>query len=303
MVDSSTVTGSDTQRRTRQGQLAILAAAIAWSLAGLGQRDLDATAATQVAGRAAFAALTLLALALATERAGTIAAFRSMGRWGAALAVSMGISSGSFLFALSYTTVANILFMQAAAPMMAALLGWALLRERVDGRTWVALALAGVGVAVMAVGSFETGVAAIVLPFVVTASFAATIVITRHRREVSMLPAACASQVLVVLACLPFVSLGSVATDDWPVLAGLGIVQIGGGLALLMIGARLIPPAQVAVISLLELVLGPLWVWLAYAEEPRTATVVGGVVVVAAVLVQATGDLRRPRRAAAEARA
>jgi len=295
------VTGSETQRRTRQGQLAILAAAIVWSLAGLGQRELDAEPATQVAGRAIFAALALFLLVLATERRSTLAAFRSMDRWGAALAVSLGLSSGSFLFALSYTTVANILFMQAAAPMMAALLGWTLLRERVDSRTWIALGLAAIGVAVMAVGSFEAGVAAIALPFVVTASFAATIVITRHRREVSMLPAACTSQALVVLVCLPFLSLGSVAAGDWPIFAGLGVVQIGGGLALLMIGARLIPPAQVAVISLLELVLGPLWVWLAYAEEPATATVVGGAVVVVAVLVQATGDLRRPRQAAAEA--
>ena len=298
---TGTVTDHMERRRARQGRLAILAAAIVWSLAGLGQRELDAEPVTQVAGRAIFAALALFLLVLATERRSTLAAFRSMDRWGAALAVSLGLSSGSFLFALSYTTVANILFMQAAAPMMAALLGWTLLRERVDSRTWIALGLAAIGVAVMAVGSFEAGVAAIALPFVVTASFAATIVITRHRREVSMLPAACTSQALVVLVCLPFLSLGSVAAGDWPIFAGLGVVQIGGGLALLMIGARLIPPAQVAVISLLELVLGPLWVWLAYAEEPATATLFGGAVVVVAVLVQATGDLRRPRQAAAEA--
>ena len=56
---------------------------------------------------------------------------------GLAMAVYLAISSGSFLLALNYTTVANVLFMQAAAPMMAALLGWALLSEPVDdGRTW-----------------------------------------------------------------------------------------------------------------------------------------------------------------------
>ena len=61
------------------------------------------------------------------------------------------------------------------------------------------------------------------------------------------------------------------------------------GLALLTVGARLIPPAEVAVISLLEVVLVPLWVWLAYDERPATATLAGGVVVVAAVIVQAVG--------------
>jgi len=286
------VTGGHDRRRARQGQLAILGAAVAWSMAGLGQRELDATPATQVAGRAVFAALALLAIVVATERRGTISAFRSMGRSGVALAVSLAVSSGAFLLALNYATVANVLFMQAAAPMMAALLGWVFLRERVDGRTWVALALAAVGVGVMAVGSFEAGTLAVALPFLVAASFAAVIVIARHRRDVSMMPATCASQVLVVLAFLPFASLSSASESDWAIFAALGFGQMGAGLALLTIGARLIAPAQVAILSLLELVLGPLWVWLAYGERPATATLVGGVVVVTAVLVQASGEVR-----------
>ena len=121
----------------------------------------------------------------------------------------------------------------------------------------------------MAAGSFDAGAAAVVLPLVVTASFAAVIVIARHRREVSMMPATCASQVLVVAACLPFRSLGSASRVDWLVLAALGVGQMGVGLAFLTVGARLIPPAQVALISLLEVVLGPLWVWLAYASARR----------------------------------
>ncbi len=289
------------RRRARQGQLAILVAAVAWSTAGLAQRELDASPVTQVAGRAVFAGLTLFVLVLVMERRGTLTAFRSMGRTGLAMAVFLAISSGTFFLALNHTTVANVLFMQAAAPMMAALLGWALLSERIDSRTWVALVLAGAGVALMAAGSFEAGAAAVGLPFVMTASFAAVIVIARHRRDVSMMPATCASQVLVVLACLPFVSLGSVSGPDWAILAALGIGQMGVGLAFLTIGARLIPPAQVAVISLLEVVLGPLWVWLAYEERPSLATFLGGAVVVAAVVVQATGDVLVSRRVPGEA--
>jgi drug/metabolite transporter (DMT)-like permease len=275
------------QRRAREGQVAIALAAIAWSTAGLAQRQLDATPVTQVAGRAAFAALALLALVLVTERSRTLRAFVEMGRWGIAMTVFLGLSSGVFLLSLNYTSVANVLFMQAAAPMMAALLGWLFLREGIDGRTWVSLLLAGAGVVLMAAGSVEAGAAAILLPLLMTASFAAVIVIARHRRDVSMMPATCASQVLVVAACLPFVDAGSVTDDDWLVLAVLGVGQMGIGLALLTVGARLIPPAQVAVISLLEIVLGPLWVWLAYDERPGTATVAGGAVVVAAVVVQA----------------
>ena len=289
------------RRRARQGQLAILVAAVAWSTAGLAQRELDASPATQVLGRAVFAAIALFALVVVMERRGTVAAFRSMGRSGVAMAVFLAISSGTFLLALNHTTVANVLFMQAAAPMMAALLGWALLSERIDGRTWVALALAGAGVVLMAAGSFDAGAAAVGLPFLMTASFAAVIVIARHRRDVSMMPATCASQVLVVVACLPFVAPGSASDSDWAILAALGVGQMGLGLALLTIGARLIPPAQVAVISLLEVVLGPLWVWLAYEERPSLATFLGGLVVVSAVVVQATGDVLVSRRMPGEA--
>jgi len=297
------VTGTEglERRRARQGQLAILVAAVAWSTAGLAQRELDASPATQVAGRAVFAALALFAVVVVMERRGTVAAFRSMGRSGVAMAVFLAISSGTFLLALNHTTVANVLFMQAAAPMMAALLGWALLSERIDGRTWVALALAGAGVVLMAAGSFDAGAAAVGLPFLMTASFAAVIVIARHRRDVSMMPATCASQVLVVVACLPLVAPGSASDSDWAILAALGVGQMGLGLAFLTIGARLIPPAQVAVISLLEVVLGPLWVWLAYDERPSLATFLGGLVVVSAVVVQATGDVLVSRRIPGEA--
>ena len=289
------------RRRAREGQLAIVLAAVAWSTAGLAQRGLDADAATQVAGRAFFAAIALLLFVVAIERRRTVRAFLGMGRWGLAMTVFLAISSGAFLLALNHTSVANVLFMQAAAPMMAALLSWVLLSEPVDGRTWAALLLAGAGVAVMAAGSLDAGFAAVGLPLLMTASFAAVIVIARHRRDVSMMPATCASQVLVVAACAPFVTLGSVGRGDWAILAALGVGQIGLGLAFLTIGARLIPPAQVALISLLEVVLGPLWVWLAYGERPSAATLAGGAIVVSAVVVQAVGTVPDGRGATSEA--
>ena len=275
---------------TRNGRIAILVAAVAWSLAGLGQRGLDATPATQVAGRALFAFLALLVVVAVTERSGIIGSFRSLGRDGLAVAVFLAISSGTFLLALNYTSVANVLFLQAASPMMAALLGWVLLSERISRRTWLAMVMAAVGVAAMVAGSFDAGALAVVLPIVMTASFAIVIVIARHRRDVSMMPATCASQALVLVVVAPFASFASATTRDWEIFFALGVFQMGFGLALLTFGARVLPPAEVALLSLLEVVLGPLWVWLAYSERPTTATLVGGAVVTAAVVVQATAS-------------
>ena len=95
--------------------------------------------------------------------------------------------------------------------------------------------------------------------------------ITRWRRDVSMAPATCLSQVILVVAFAPFASPGEIGGGDVGWLAALGIGQIGLGFALLTAGARLIPAAQVALITLLEVVLGPLWVWLALDERPSSA--------------------------------
>jgi drug/metabolite transporter (DMT)-like permease len=272
-----------------RGRLAIVLAAMLWSTAGIGQRSLDVDAATQTSGRALFAFVTLAVLVQLLHPGGLVAAARSLGRWDVVFAVLMAVASGTFVFALNVTSVANVLFMQAAAPMLAALLGWALLHDRVPGRTWLAIGIAGAGVAVMVGESLGGGAAATLLPFAMSAAFAGTVVIARHRREVSMLPATCLSQALVLAVVAPFASPGEASSSDWAILAALGVAQMGLSLALFTLGARLIPPAEVALLSLLEVVLGPLWVWLVYEEQPAGTTIVGGAIVLIAVVVQATG--------------
>src|SRR6185437_16676304 len=120
-----------------------------------------------------------------------------------------------------------------------------------------------------------------------TTSFAATLVITRHKRDVSMAPATCLSQVLVLLVAAPLSSPSAASGRDAALMVALGVGQIGLGLVFLTIGGRLIPAAEVALITLLEVVLGPLWVWAFLSEQPGVATLLGGAVVLGAVAVQA----------------
>jgi drug/metabolite transporter (DMT)-like permease len=275
-----------------RGVLAVVVASVAWSTAGLAQRGLEVSPATQVAGRAAFAAIALFVLLVVLERGRIWVSLATMGVAGLGFAACTAVASGLFVLALNYTTVANVLFMQALAPLLAALVARVFLGEAVSPRTWSAMAIAMAGVALMVGGPDRSSAAGIVLPIVMTASFAVAIVIARHRRDVSMVPGTFVSQVLVVAVAAPFASAAGVSADDVTLLAFLGIFQIGLGLGLLTVAARLIPPAEVALISLLEVVLGPLWVWLAYDEQPGASTVAGGVIVLAAVAVQALGDLR-----------
>jgi drug/metabolite transporter (DMT)-like permease len=115
-------------------------------------------------------------------------------------------------------------------------------------------------------------------------------VITRHRRDVSMAPATFLSQLLVLVVAAPFATPSTVGALDVTLLAVLGVCQIGLGFVFLTIGARLIPAGEVALITLLEIVLGPLWVWAFLAERPATATIVGGLIVLGAVLLEARSE-------------
>jgi drug/metabolite transporter (DMT)-like permease len=270
----------------RRGRIYVALAAVAWSTAGLLQRELTVDVATQLAGRALFAVVGIFAYVAVSERGAVVRAFRAVGTAGLAVAVLMAVSSGSFLIALNHASVANVLFMQALAPVLAAALG-SLLGERVDRRTWIAMAVAIAGVALMTGGPGGPSAAGTAIAFVMTLSFAGLLVITRHRRDVSMAPATCLGQVLLLVIAAPFATPADVDGRNLALLVALGIGQIGLGLVLLTIGARLIPAAEVALITLLEIVLGPLWVWLALDEQPSATTLVGGAIVLAAVAMQA----------------
>jgi drug/metabolite transporter (DMT)-like permease len=273
-------------RRERRGQIYVALAAIAWSTAGVLQRQLSLDTTTQVLGRAAFAGTALLVYVAVVERGRVARAFRSVGAAGVAVAVCVAIASSGFIAALNHTSVARVLFILAVAPVLAALLARATLGEPISRRTALAMALALAGVALMLGAPGEGSLTGDALAFATASAFSVMIVITRWRRDVSMAPATCLSQAIVVVVLLPFAAPGDIGGGDVGWLAALGIGQIGLGFVLLTVGARLIPAAQVGLITLLEIVLGPLWVWLAYDERPSTLTLVGGAIVVVAIVLQ-----------------
>jgi drug/metabolite transporter (DMT)-like permease len=288
----TTALALDEARSQRKGQVYVALAAIAWSTAGVLQRQLTVDTATQVPGRAMFAGLALLAYVAVTERGRVRQAFRSVGLAGVAVAVCVAAASASFIAALNHSSVARVLFILALSPVLAALLARVALGEPISRRTACAMVLALAGVTVMLGAPGEGSLAGDGLAFVATLAFAVMVVITRWRHDVSMAPATCLSQVILVAAFAPFASPSQVGGGDVSWLAALGIGQIGLGFALLTVGARLIPAAQVGLITLLEVVLGPLWVWLALDERPSTLTLVGGAIVIVAIVIQTRGAPR-----------
>src|SRR4051812_26033676 len=106
----------------RKGRLYVTFAAVAWSTAGLLQRELTVNTAGQLAGRALFAVAGLLVYIAVSERGAVLRAFRAIGGAGLAVTALMASSSGAFLVALNHASVASVLFMQALSPIIAALI-------------------------------------------------------------------------------------------------------------------------------------------------------------------------------------
>jgi drug/metabolite transporter (DMT)-like permease len=294
---TATTAALEGSRRQRRGQIYVALAAVAWSTAGVLQRQLTLDTPTQVVGRAVFAGAALLTYVAVVEHGRVADAFRSVGAAGAAVAVCVATASGCFIAALNHTSVARVLFILAIAPVLAALLARVTLGEPITRRSALAMALALAGVGLMLGAPGEGSLAGDGLSLLAALAFAVMIVVTRWRRDVSMAPATCVSQLILVVAFLPFASPGEISGGDVGWLAALGIGQIGLGFALLTVGARLIPAAQVGLITLLEVVLGPLWVWLAVDERPTTLTLVGGVIVIGAIVWQTRGAAPLPPEA------
>src|SRR3954471_24362786 len=136
-------------QRQRRGQIYVALAAVAWSTAGVLQRQLTLDTATQVFGRAVFAAAALLAYVAVAERGQVGEAFRRVGLAGVAVAVCVAAASGCFIAALNHTSVARVLFILALSPMFAAVLARVTLGEEITRRTVLAMTLALAGVALM----------------------------------------------------------------------------------------------------------------------------------------------------------
>ena len=122
-------------------------------------------------------------------------------------------------------------------------------------------------------------------------SFAVMIVLARRHRDVSTTSAMCLATALVTLVALPFAHL-AVTPGDLALLALFGVGQMGLGLVMFTAGVRLIPAADAGLITVLEVILAPIWVWLAFGEDPGTRAVIGGTIVLAAVIAHTIFEKR-----------
>src|SRR6266567_7096815 len=290
------MTAPASARSRRLGFWLVTAAAVCWSSGGLIARLVATDPWTTVFWRSVFCAGFLSCTVAIGQRGRVCRLVRDTGWPGLLMAACFATASTAFIMALSRTSVANTLIIQSLTPFIAGLGGWLFLGERVRRRTWLAMSVALVGTVVMLWGSPGPGSRiGDALALVTATAFAAATVVVRGHRGVPMPAAAALAAALAGLFALGPATPWSATGRDLMLLALFGIGQLGIGMLLFTAGARLIPVAEASLIGVLECVLGPLWVWLAIGERPGLFALIGGAVILGALVTHTAADLARSR--------
>jgi drug/metabolite transporter (DMT)-like permease len=275
------------------GTLAALAAVLILSPDALLISSIRTDAWTLVFWRGLLTAITLSVALVSVHGRSAFSEGVKIGLPGILVGLFFGASTVSFVMSVRLTTAANTLVIVASMPLFAAMLTKIFLGEKVPLRTWIAVATGFGGIAVVFAGSMTGGSPlGDGLALGTAVLMAANFVIIRRNRQVNMIPAVVLSG-LFTTAVTAFLSEPFyLVTKDILFLTAIGAVVLPVPLALMTVAPKLIPPAEVGLIMLLETFLGPFWVWLALGERPGGETILGGSILVLTLVVHAIAGLR-----------
>jgi drug/metabolite transporter (DMT)-like permease len=277
----------------------VVLAGIIWSTQGLIFRQIDVAGTWAVLFWRSVGMLPVL-LAFLIWRAGgsPLPAIRAVGFAGVLGGVGLVGAFGGAIYSIQATTIANAVFLFAASPFLTALIGWAVLGERVRSQTWAAMGVALAGIFVMVRDDLSGGaMAGNVAALLSALGFAVFTVSLRWRGLSDTLPS-------VLLGGLFSILVGAIVAGQlgqtlavplpdalWSMAMGAG--TLSGGMVLYTLGSRVVPAAELALLSNIEVMLAPLWVWLFLNETASTATFLGGAILLVAVTMNALSGARR----------
>ena len=283
----------------RNGVLLVLLAGMCWSSFGVGVRLIEEANVWQILFYRSIALAPLLITVIALRnRQDVWGTVRRTGWAGIIGGVALVFAFSGGIYGIQHTTVANAMFLFAAAPFIAAVLGKIVLKESVRRGTLWSILFAIIGIAIMVwegiyIGHLAGNVAALIS----ASGFAVFTVALRWRRVDDAMPTVFLAGLfaMIVAAGICFIQDTGfvIPINDVFVSLAMGFIQVGAGLILYTIGARNVPAAELALLSMTEVVFGPIWTWLFMGETAGFYTLTGGGILLTAIAANALTGLRR----------
>ncbi len=264
----------------------ITIATVLWSTAGLFVRTLgDLDVWTMQAGRAFFGAVSLVVVIAIDKGRAAPRTVLGIGRPGWISVPLSALSMITYIAAVKLTTVANVLICYATLPFFAAGMAWIAMREQAGRRTVIASAVALAGIVVMAGAAVgPEDLAGVALAIGMTASFAVLVVMARRYPLLNMGAVNLWAAILCGTICWLISPQVLPPAVDIAIIAVFGVVTTGLAYILFLTGARYIKSGEAGLIAILDVILGPVWVWWAFGEQPGIAATVGGAIVLSALV-------------------
>ena len=282
-----------------QGIILVILAGVFWSSMGLGIRMIEQANVWQILLYRSFALATFLFILISIRsNFKPLAIIKRSGLAGVIGAVGLVMAFSGGIYAIQTTTVANAMFLFASAPFLAAALGWFILRERVDKITMISIFVALVGISVMVRQGFSAGHGfGNICALISALGFAIFSISLRWGKLEDMLPSVFLAGIfaMIVAAIVCYLKTYSfvVPAQDIAIALSMGVFQVGVGLAIYTIGSKVVPAAELTLLSMTEVLLGPLWVWLVIGETVSTNILIGGSILLLAIGGNAIAGIRQ----------
>ncbi len=274
--------------------LLMIAITLMWSIAGVVTRHLESARTFEVTfWRSLFTLLSLLILLPLFQGREVFARIRHAGRLLWVSGVCWSIMFTAFMVALTMTTVANVLVTMAVGPFITALLARVFLGHRIPVRTWLAILVAGAGIAWMhgaqvnlneGASQLAGTLVALLVPMAAAVNWTVVQRSQAHGEKIDLVPAVLVGAAISSLATLPLAFPFAATGQDIALLALLGLVQLAIPCVLSVVCARVLKAPEISLLALLEIIFGILLAWVGAGEVPGSSVLTGGALVIGALV-------------------
>jgi drug/metabolite transporter (DMT)-like permease len=285
-----------------QGVALMIAAGLCWSTGGIFVRNVATSNGWEIVfWRSAFMVVFLFAALCWWYGRDVSSKIRAIGAAGVVSGALLAATFFFFILSITRNTAANTFVLMSTGPFFAAVFGWIFLSERIAPRTWVAIAAALAGATLMFADGLDSGhTLGNVLALGVPTAFGLNIVVLRRMHAtVDMVPAVLAAGLISMAAALPLALPLEPSMRDLALLAPMGCIQLGLGCLLMTRATRSLTASEIGLLSLVETVLAPIWVWIGVGERPTALALAGAAVILVSLAANEWIGLRRARVAPA----